>query len=202
MNKAEVICGPELSQTNSSAGAALRPDADDSWAVYPANLTPVAAGEPPVFRFPTGERLIWKSRGALRARHDAGFDFAVEDAAGKPAMLEPYMGMISHTAVLRNDGAVFAHLHPTGNFSMAAQMFFEAKARKENGGGEKMAAGMDHSRMGHMDHMANAATGGAAVSAFSLPYEFPTAGDYRIWVQFKTGGRVLTGVFDAAVAAE
>lgn len=52
--------------------------------------------------------------------------------------------------------------------------------------------GMDHSMMHHMHNE-------AATSSVYLPYEFPAPGDYRIWVQFKTGGRVVTGVFDAHV---
>jgi len=53
--------------------------------------------------------------------------------------------------------------------------------------------GMDHS----MHHMHMSATD----STVSLPYQFPTPGKYRIWVQFKTGDRVLTGVFDAQVGS-
>jgi hypothetical protein len=34
----------------------------------------------------------------------------------------------------------------------------------------------------------------------TLPYAFPRAGQYRIWVQVKVRGRVLTGVFDTQVS--
>jgi hypothetical protein len=53
--------------------------------------------------------------------------------------------------------------------------------------------GMDHS-MHHM-HM------GAPESSVSLPYQFPSPGNYRVWVQFKIADRVLTGVFDAQVGS-
>ncbi len=188
---------PPIPSVQSVSGPA-QPDADDSWAVYTPQSVPAGSAAKPVYEFPTGERVAWKPHSPLRARHDAGFEFAVEDGAGHPLPLESYMGMISHTAVLRDDGTIFAHLHPSGNFSMAAQMFFEEKKTREARAGGA-APVMDHSQMGHAAHPHH---GGAVVSSFSLPYEFPTAGNYRVWVQFKTGGRVMTAVFDAAVAAE
>jgi hypothetical protein len=33
----------------------------------------------------------------------------------------------------------------------------------------------------------------------SFPYGFPEPGDYRIFVQIKRSGRIVTGVFDAHV---
>jgi hypothetical protein len=80
---------------------------------------------------------------------------------------------------------------------MAAQSFFETKVRRETSGGDTGAAAeMDHSKMSH------GVAAGAKTSEFSLPYEFPTAGDYRIWVQVKTAGTVRTAEFAALVADE
>jgi hypothetical protein len=137
-------------------------------------------------------RIVWKSHPPLRIRRDAGMQFEVRDAAGQPVPLEPYMGMISHAAVMRADGSVFAHLHPAGNFSMAAQTFFEAKVARESEGDAPAPASIDHSKMHHGAATANPST-------FYLPYEFPSIGDYHVWVQFKTGGHVRTARFEAKV---
>jgi hypothetical protein len=42
--------------------------------------------------------------------------------------------------------------------------------------------------------------GAVAPAPITFPYAFPKGGDYRIWVQVKRGGRILTGAFDASVA--
>lgn len=183
---------PEPAPATNSA----TPDPDDSWA---AGLSPAPAGVDggeATCRLPDGLQVLWKSHPPLEIRKDAGLNFEVRDAAGNPEPLEPYMGMMSHVAVLRADGTVFAHLHPSGNYSMAAQMFFDQKREREL---DAAAANpdamppMDHAKM-HHHHP------GAAPSAFSLPYEFPTSGNYRLWVQFKAEGRIETAIFDTTVA--
>lgn len=92
--------------------------------------------------------------------------------------LEPYMGMMGHAVITRPDGEVFVHLHPVGSFSMASQQAFER-------------------RMG----MAPAHAHHHPTSVVSFPYEFPRPGSYRIWVQVRSGGRVITGAFDAEVTS-
>jgi hypothetical protein len=171
---------------------ALERDPDDSWAITPtpANST---TNNALTYQVADGPQIIWQAHPPLRANQDAALRFSVMDTHGAPLELEPYMGMLCHAAVLRSDGAVFAHLHPAGNFSMAAQTFFIGKMEQP---GDSGMTGMDHS-MHHM-HMGNME---GMTSTVSLPYQFPASGNYRIWIQFKIGDRVQTGVFDVQVGS-
>jgi hypothetical protein len=92
--------------------------------------------------------------------------------------------MTGHAAFLKDDGAVFAHVHPSGSVPMAALMLANP------------APEMDHSAMHFMDSGSMAASLPPEVA---FPYGFPAPGNYRIIVQMKHGGRVETGIFDAAV---
>jgi hypothetical protein len=150
------------------------PDPDDSWRL---------GGDS---RLEDGSTMTWE-RGPepLTAGREVELRFVVQDPAGHPAALEPYMGMLSHAVISRDDGKVFVHLHPVGSFSMAAQ---EAFARQEPGAGMAGMPEMDHA--GHT---------GMAPSEVSFPYEFPQPGRYKLWVQVKTGGAVRTGVFETEV---
>jgi hypothetical protein len=157
-----------------------RPDPDDSWRLAGGST---ACAESPL---EGGGRMLWENGGApLTAGQEVELRFKVQDAAGHPAALEHYMGMLSHAVISRDDGQVFVHLHPVGSVSMASQQAFDAKDPAVSGG----MAGMDHSA--HGAH--------SAADTISFPYEFPQPGRYRLWVQVKSGGAVETGVFDAEV---
>ncbi len=148
-----------------------------------------AAGEAPplsaadysrtVSPLPGGFRMVWMRDGTpLRARHPQLFRFRLEDPQGQPASgLELYMGMLGHAAFIGSDHSVFAHLHPSGSVPMAALQI----AQPENP---------------HAGHMMMAAGPPAEVA---FPYGFPKPGLYRIIVQMKHVGQVLTGCFDAKV---
>jgi len=189
---------------NSSAAADksyLVADPDDSWATNSSVAVQDNPGSATVCHLADGTQVIWKAHPALHAQEDAGLQFEVLDPTGQPAALEPYMGMMSHAAVMRSDGRVFAHLHPSGNFSMAAQMFFDTKLTKETGvicsPGMANMPGMDHSTVAGSGLTTAPEVGGSSV--ISLPYQFPTSGEFRIWVQIKRAGQVMTAIFDTVV---
>jgi hypothetical protein len=124
--------------------------------------------------------------GALVAGRVQRLTFRLRDARGhEPPVLEPYLGMLGHLALIAHDLSVFAHVHPSGTVPMAAL----AVAQTEKPVSECAPAGTTEST----PHM--------ATSDVSFPYLFPHAGGYRLVVQFKRAGRVLTGAFDVEVSA-
>jgi hypothetical protein len=132
--------------------------------------------------------MVWEKEGPLHENREAPLRFKVVDATGKPMALQPYMGMLGHAAIRRDDGTVFAHLHPVGTISMASQEFFTTGAT---------AAASTDEPVDHSKHLAAADT----PERISFPYEFPKAGGYRMWVQVKSDEQVMTGVFDFDVSA-
>ncbi len=146
--------------------------------------------------------------------------FLIKDPDGEPAELEPYLGMMGHAVIMREDAGVFIHLHPVGNYSMGSQQAMEDRFSK---GGDPWEAlpriskvfadsidqvlvdysqlseeALDELIMGDMEHdTSDSAHEGHSVVAF--PYAFPEAGKYRIWLQFKRSGKILNAAFDTEV---
>ena len=150
--------------------SAIPTDADDSW--FSAASQPEAATASYVLG--DGVRLVWeRGDSPIAAGVERDLRFSVRDGAGTDVPVEPYMGMAAHLAIASRDGSVFAHLHPSGSISMAAMQRFAG------------ATGVDP----HADH-ATQLDGRVAI-----PYAFPKAGAYRIFVQVKRGGTVITGAF-------
>ena len=117
----------------------------------------------------------------LAAREETVLKFEVTGPDLKPLPLEPFLGMWSHAVVRSHDGSVFSHLHPAGTISMASQELF---ARRERG--EDLHKPLD-------------VVCGRPERELAFPYSFPTPGSYRIWVQVKSGGQILSGAFDIEV---
>jgi len=124
-----------------------------------------------------GDDSIWSGE----IYPDVTWDKPAEIHAGEPlrlrfhvagdAPLEPYMGMAGHAMVLRDDGSVFAHLHPNGSVAMPALALAGGKMALPDGSRELV-----------------------------FPYGFPKPGSYRVFVQFKRGGVVGTQEFRVTVS--
>ena len=187
------------------AGTWRPTDPDDAWTTGNEKR-----GMGNVVGLTDGSTMIWdKSPAPIVVDRDAPLHFVVTDPSGRPARLEPYMGMAGHAMLARDDGAVFVHLHPAGTVSLAALETFTLRqpgdtvrgllsARMtalERGSGERGAI------PGGATPMTGAHRGEPlpAPGSLSFPYAFPKPGHYRIWVQVKRSGRILTGVFDADV---
>jgi hypothetical protein len=130
---------------------------------------------------PDGAHILWdRDASPIKAGRADAFKFRLVAKDGKPVTdTELYMGMLGHAAFVKNDGTVFAHVHPSGSVPMAALQL--ANPSEADG----------HSMM-------NMKMPGLPPEVV-FPYGFPTPGDYRVIVQMKHAGIVETGVFDAQV---
>ena len=172
-----------------------------------------------------GSTVVWegKSNVAFEAGKPYQLAFEVFDPSGRPAILEPYLGMNGHAAIVKSDGKVYIHLHPVGTYSMAAQQSMQSRiadttkiyrfttspkifrdsidryitklkamppAERDRFLMQTM-SGMNSHEMGTMKHE----------NRIVFPYAFPKEGQYRIFLQIKRNGQVLTGIFDAIVKA-
>ena len=155
-----------------------RPDPEDAWSLVTAS---------------TGARRSVAADGSTFVRlavpriqgagEEAGLRFAVFDPHGRPARLDPYLGMAGHAVVASMDGGVFVHLHPAGTISMVAQERLNAAP----------AIALEQERR----------SGSREVDrhVVTFPYGFPSPGDYRVFVQVKREGRIVTAAFDVKVVA-
>ncbi len=173
----------DLSLTHSDSAPPERAsltDPDDAWLVF--NQEPMSKSSP-TFSLPDGLVLRWDSSSPLVANTETSLRFIVVDTNGALAVLEPYLGMQGHAVIEERDGRVFTHLHPFGNISMASQQKFVERERTRAG-------------KQNLEVVCGLPTKGDAIV---FPYEFPRPGEYRIWVQVKTHGKIMTGAFSAFV---
>lgn len=172
---AEIICQSPFAFIASTAQP-FALDVDDAW--HSGAPTPQAAPlRTQVSRLMGGASMVFENAGDLVENRDTELRFTVYSAAGERAAVQAYMGMRGHAVVRRGDGAVFTHLHPAGTISMAAQELLSAREPAP----------------------AQALPPTPPTDTVTFPYAFPRPGAYRVWMQVRVDGRVLTGVFDVTV---
>jgi hypothetical protein len=175
-------------------GAEWHPtDSDDSWWL---GHQPSAVSRQPESQLDDAATMTWlRDSAPIVAGRDLALRFVIRTKDGKPAPLEPYMGMLSHAVITRAGGAVFVHLHPAGTISMGSQLVYALRQSTDTTG--VLASRITAAERAAVP-MTSMATDGEP-GTVTLPYAFPQPGQYRIWVQVKVRGRVLTGVFDTPV---
>jgi len=183
-------------------------DPDDSWFVGAGAADTAGAVR---FALADGATLVWERGTApLVERALAPLRFRVLAPDGSPARLEPFLGMAGHAVLRSDDGAVFAHLHPTGSVAMASQMALEMRTPADSVVGtlgRRMSAldggmgmpGMAETPAARPATGAGQETGRDLPGEFAIPYGFPRPGHYRLWVQVKRAGRVETAAFTMSV---
>ena len=191
----DTVLVPEFSGFEYLEDLQIDRDSDDSWrmgySLPELELDSVAGASDLV----NGKYLIeWINLpDRIFVGKEVEFSFEVTDIEGGHLSLEPYMGMLSHAGILKTDGSVFLHLHPIGSISMASQQRFEQQAGIKTQLRSKHEGHMDHSQhMGDKMHK-------MSETVSYPPFEFPQPGQYRIWIQVKVSGEVLTGIFNIYV---
>ena len=174
---------PNAADARRRPSAARTADPDDAWYVGDASREKTA-------RLDDGSTMQLEivPNGFIQAGREETIRVTVRDPGGKPAVLEPYVGMSAHAAVVRVDGAVYVHLHPMGTVTNAAQDVFEARDRG------------DSTSTGKLNLAAHAMSAFPPSAPIEFPYAFPKSGSYRLFVQVKRNARVLTGAFAITVA--
>ena len=150
-------------------------DVDDAWAINSKE-----------------NRITWKNKKPFyKSGDDIDLEFQVMNN-GKPAILEPYIKMGGHAALLKKDQTVFVHIHPIGTISMASQEIFQ----------ENYIQGIvdqdDICFFGFVndskENIINNVSPNGKVSFPSMKLE--NTGEYGLWVQVKSSGEVITQKFD------
>lgn len=183
----------------------------------------MVCGKPGIMTdLPGGYSAIWETEtGKFEAGRLYSLDFALFDPEGEPAQLEPYLGMMGHAVVLKHDGSVFIHLHPTGTYSMGSQQMLLERFETGKTGFSNLPGRMsfmdsvdqvlafldalpdderDSLLMGDMQHLPYIDDPEHEDhSMVRFPYAFPQPGDYRIWIQVKINGEIVNGAFDVEV---
>lgn len=205
----------------------LTGDSDDTFVVTTLNKSAnsvvdesiTICGSPGVkTKLQDGSSIVWEEKPNQKLIAGKVYDlkFSVLAPDGKPAELQTYLGMMGHAAVIKDDASVYIHLHPNGTYSSTAVQVLQKRidetsnkrpnlnnAKKFRDSVDNVLAKLqsmteaerDKLLMGDMKHEANGHHDGQV----TFPYVFPKAGHYRVWLQVKREGKILTGVFDANV---
>ena len=165
------------------AASATHLDRDDAWFTGPLRAVSSAT--------PLGDRitLAWAGGSQPVVGRSGVLRFTLHQPSGEPVMVEPYLGMTGHAVVMRDDGKVYVHLHPSGTSAMASSLAFSIRDRGDTTPDGRLRIGSGEMGM----------TSTQPLREISFPYAFPSPGHYRVWVQLRIRDSVRTAGFVVAV---
>ncbi len=165
------------------ATSASHLDRDDAWFTGPLSALSSAA--------PLGDRitLAWAGDSQPVVGRTGVLRFTLHQPSGESVMVEPYLGMTGHAVVMRDDGKVYVHLHPSGTSAMASSLAFSIRDRGDTTPDGRLRIGSGEMGM----------TSTQPLREISFPYAFPSPGHYRVWVQLRIRDSVRTAGFVVAV---
>jgi hypothetical protein len=175
--------------------------------------------------FKDGSYAVWEGKPDknLETGKTYALNFEIFNPDGSPCLPEPYMGIMGHVVVLKTDGNVYNHLHPSGSYPMASGKVLEKRLadtikifKKPHSQSFKDSIDQHIAKletmtmidreiflmteMGMYETNENGMMGMDHSHQIHFPYTFPKAGRYRIFLQIKRNEKILTGVFDVKVA--
>lgn len=146
----------------------------------PGDFRPVSLPEPATTDSDGGYDVELRADDA-KANSESSLTFAVT-RDGRPAEnLEDYLGAKGHLVALREGDLAYLHVHPFGGGELGA-------SSAEDG---------DHDEDGHGDERGGDALTDAHEVSFAATY--PSAGRYRLFLQFKTDGEIRTVAYTMEV---
>jgi hypothetical protein len=158
-------------------------DRDDAWYTGPLTAVSSAAslGDQITLAWTGDSQPVVGRTGVLR--------FTLRQPSGEPVIVEPYLGMAGHAVVIRDDGKVYVHLHPSGTSAMASALAFTLRDRGDTMPDGRLRITTDAMGM----------TPTQPLRDISFPYAFPSPGRYRVWVQLRVRDSVRTAGFEVGV---
>ena len=173
--------------TVTAGDAAPNADGDDAFALTPPTVTAAPA------TLSDGAHVAITLEGTPAVGTDVVIHAQLTNANGTPATVLPWLGMAGHAMLVRTDGGVFMHLHPSGTSSMAAQ---DRLVRRE--AGDTVLLGAEQPMDPVMDMASMHA--GAIPGDVRFPVAFPSPGTYRVFVQLRRiSGVIETAALDVTV---
>ena len=124
---------------------------------------------------------------------DINLTFQTQNLMGHPTVIEPYIQMGGHGAILKNDHSIFIHIHPIGTISMASQELYNQNDEIESSGICYFGSPDDSLKIYLEDEK--------SILNFP-PINLEQPGDYIMWIQAKSMGEIITHKFDFTVLSE